>query len=109
MRYKHIAKQWIEPSSVVWQNNTHFVFSPMLTKALNLSHTYTGRDCPICGIFDMDVIFFGRAKISLNLAFSAGSSKHGRARRASVGWNCVAATHLRTSISNCGNNQLINN
>lgn len=49
-----------------------------------VNYTYTG-DWPICGIFDSVVIDLGRAKVNLNLAFSAGSSKHGRARRASVG------------------------
>lgn len=36
----------------------------------------------------------GRANDNLKVAFNAGSSKHGSARRASVAWNCVAATHL---------------
>lgn len=61
--------------------------------------TYTGFGFPICGIFDKVVILIGRANVNLNVAFNAGSSKHGRARRASVGWNCVAATHLRKLIA----------
>lgn len=58
-------------------------------------HTHTGFAIPICGIFDKVVILIGRANVNLNVAFNDGSSKHGSARRASVGWNCVAATHLR--------------
>ncbi|MPC09523.1 hypothetical protein E2C01_002136 [Portunus trituberculatus] len=34
------------------------------------------------------------ARNTSNVAFMAGSSKHGKARRASVGWNCVTASHL---------------
>ena len=30
----------------------------------------------------------------VNLALSAGSSRQGKAARASTGWNCVAATFL---------------
>lgn len=56
--------------------------------------TYTGIGSPILGMFEMDDMFFGRAMLILNVAFRAGSSKHGKARRASVGWNCDVAIHL---------------
>jgi hypothetical protein len=49
-------------------------------------------------MFDIEVILEGRAMLILNLAFRAGSSKHGNALRASVGWNCVAAIHLGKCI-----------
>lgn len=48
-------------------------------------YTYTGSDSANFGIFDRVVIFFGRARVKLNFAFNAGSSKHGKARLASVG------------------------
>jgi hypothetical protein len=57
--------------------------------------TYTDSGCPIfLGIFDMADNSFGLAKLILNLALSAGSSKQGKAWRASVGWNWVVAIHL---------------
>jgi hypothetical protein len=57
--------------------------------------TYTDSGCPIfLGIFDMTDNSFGLAKLILNLALSAGSSKQGKAWRASVGWNWVVAIHL---------------
>jgi hypothetical protein len=31
-----------------------------------------------------------------NTALNSGSSKHGKAALASVGWNCVAAKYLQT-------------
>jgi hypothetical protein len=41
----------------------------------------------------------------LNLALSAGSSKQGKALRASVDWNCVTATHLiRAEQTHSANN-----
>jgi hypothetical protein len=45
-------------------------------------------------MLDIEVMFLGRAMLILNLALRAGSSKHGNALRASVGWNCVVAIHL---------------
>jgi hypothetical protein len=45
-------------------------------------------------MLDTEVMLLGRAMLILNLAFRAGSSKHGNALRASVGWNCVVAIHL---------------
>ena len=56
--------------------------------------TYAGSEGRSFGMLDIEVILFGRAMLILNLAFSAGSSKHGNALRASVGWNCVVAIHL---------------
>lgn len=49
--------------------------------------THTGIGAPSMGIFEIDVMFLGRAMLIWNLAFKAGSSKHGKARRASVAWN----------------------
>ena len=69
--------------------------SPTRTSSLV---TYTGIGSPIRRMFEMDVMFFGRAMLILNVAFSAGSSKHGKARRASVGWNCDAAIHLQHKV-----------
>jgi hypothetical protein len=60
--------------------------------------THTGSVSPRWGMFDIEVIFEGRAMLILNLAFRAGSSKHGNALRASVGWNCVVAIHLQKGI-----------
>jgi len=60
--------------------------------------THTGSDLPCWGMFDIEVMFEGWAMLILNLAFRAGSSKHGNALRASVGWNCVVAIHLEKCI-----------
>jgi hypothetical protein len=60
--------------------------------------THTGSDSPCWGMFDIEVMFEGWAMLILNLAFRAGSSKHGNALRASVGWNCVVAIHLEKCI-----------
>lgn len=58
--------------------------------------THTGLDSRSFGMFEMAVMLLGRAMLIWNLALSAGSSKQGKARRASVGWNCVVAIHLKT-------------
>lgn len=57
--------------------------------------TYYGIDMADFGILDRVDIWAGRAIDMINFAFIAGSSKHGKARLASVGWNCVAATQLK--------------
>lgn len=57
------------------------------------------------GIFDMVDRCFGRAIFNANFAFRAGSSKHGKALRASVAWNCVEANHLRCNEE--GENKMI--
>ena len=41
-----------------------------------------------------DVIVSLRPKVTVKVAFILGSSKHGKARRASVDSNCVTANHL---------------
>lgn len=41
---------------------------------------------------------FCRTSTTWNLAFMAGSSKHGNARLASVGSNLVTANHLRINV-----------
>ena len=58
------------------------------------TYTYTGTVLSVLGILDNVDISRGRASLNLNFALSAGSSKHGIHLLASVGWNCVAATHL---------------
>lgn len=66
---------------------------------LESSGTHTGIGSPFLGMFEMDVMFLGRAMLIWNRAFKAGSSKHGKARLASVAWNCVVAIHLRQKIA----------
>lgn len=46
------------------------------------------------GMLEMVVMFSCRPKYTSNVALSAGSSKHGKARRASVAWNCVTPMAL---------------
>jgi len=41
----------------------------------------------LIGMFESDAKLGGRARLSVNRALNAGSSKHGNARRASVGEN----------------------
>jgi hypothetical protein len=43
----------------------------------------------------IDVIFLGLLILIWKTAFSAGSSKHGKALRASVGSKSVATSHLK--------------
>ena len=46
------------------------------------------------GMLEMEVISFFLPRLTLNLALMAGSSKQGKARLASVGWNWVTAMYL---------------
>jgi hypothetical protein len=46
-------------------------------------------------MFEMEDISLSRPRLTSNLAFKAGSSMHGKARRASVGWNWVIAMNLK--------------
>ena len=46
------------------------------------------------GILERAVRSFGTQSVTSNVALSAGSSQQGRARRASVGSNCVTAPNL---------------
>lgn len=46
------------------------------------------------GMLEMVVMFFWRPRYTSKVALSAGSSKHGKARRASVAWNCVTPIAL---------------
>jgi hypothetical protein len=43
----------------------------------------------------IDFMLLGLLMLIWNVAFRPGSSKHGKALRASVGSNCVAASHLK--------------
>ncbi len=47
---------------------------------------------------DNAVMSLGWVIVTINTAFMAGSSKHGKALLASVGWNWVTANHLQTGI-----------
>ena len=63
------------------------------------------------GMLEMEVISFCLPRLTLNLALMAGSSKQGKARLASVGWNCVTAMYLEWKIIlinlyNCANTAL---
>lgn len=59
---------------------------------------YIGR-VSLIGIFEIDDIFSSLAKKTSNVAFISGSSKQGKARRASVAWNWVTANILSKLIS----------
>lgn len=48
------------------------------------------------GMLESVVMLVWRAKNTSNVALRAGSSRHGKARRASVAWNCVTARALHT-------------
>ena len=48
----------------------------------------------LIGMFESEDKLAGRARLTVNRALNVGSSKHGNARRASVGENCVLASHL---------------
>ncbi len=49
---------------------------------------------PIPGMLLIAVMCFGMVSANWNVAFSAGSSQHGSARRASVASNCVVPRYL---------------
>jgi len=49
----------------------------------------------LIGMFEIDDISLVLPKLTSNFALNAGSSKHGKALRASVGSNCVTATYLK--------------
>ena len=51
------------------------------------------------GIFDIEVMSFVRPKVTANFALIAGSSRHGKALLASVGWNWVTAIYLKGLIN----------
>ena len=46
------------------------------------------------GMLEMVVMFIWRPRYTSKVALRAGSSKHGKARRASVAWNCVTPIAL---------------
>ena len=54
---------------------------------------------PMTGIFDKAVIFFCLPRDIEKVALRLGSSIQGKALLASVGENCVAATHLKKGNS----------
>ena len=47
------------------------------------------------GMLEMVVMFIWRPRYTSKVALRAGSSKQGKARRASVAWNCVTPIALR--------------
>lgn len=55
-----------------------------------LSKSEKGRKIGACHIYESFSLIYN----TLNLALNAGSSKQGKARRASTGWNCVVASQL---------------
>lgn len=56
-------------------------------------------DVNTLGILDNDIVrFSSRIMLILNFAFLSGRSKHGNARRASIGENCVLANHLEKNV-----------
>ena len=71
---------------------TFFIWYPTV---LSIS-TYIATPFPFSsiGILEMEDISLVRPRETLNLAFNAGSSKHGKALLASVGWNWVTAMYL---------------
>ena len=52
------------------------------------------------GMLEREIRFGSWIRVTLNVAFSAGSSKHGNALRAFKGSNCVAAKNLGKIIDN---------
>lgn len=48
----------------------------------------------INGILEREIMFPWRPKVTVKVAFKFGSSKHGNARRASVGCICDEAMYL---------------
>ena len=67
-------------------------FSVTFVNSWNMTHI--GTPSSTVGMFDIEDMSFVRPKWILNLAFKAGSSKHGKALLASVGWNWVTAMYL---------------
>lgn len=69
-----------------------------------IGNTY---DVKVLGILERDIDFCS-SLITLiwNSAFLSGRSKHGNARRASIGENCVLASHLNGSVKH--NENLVN-
>lgn len=60
-----------------------------------LINTYVIR---LLGMFDRDIAFSpSLMTLILNLAFLSGRSKQGNARLASMGENCVLASHLQSN------------
>ena len=60
-------------------------------KMLLIAHT---GDEDVRGMLEIEDMFFKRPMCISKVALRAGSSKHGNALLASVGWNWVAAIHL---------------
>ena len=62
---------------------------------LRFSITHMGAPFSLMGMLEMDDHSGMRPRLILNLALRAGSSKQGKARRASVDWNWVVAITLK--------------
>jgi hypothetical protein len=60
---------------------------------LSSPNTYSFEDSK--SILLIDFKFLDLLMLIWKIAFNPGSSKHGKALRASVGSNCVAASHLK--------------
>ena len=57
--------------------------------------SHIGTPISAIGMFDSDDMSFNLPRLTSNLALRAGSSMHGKALRASVGWNWVMAKYLK--------------
>ena len=70
-------------------------FKVIRVKVHNFCHSYIGAPTVWAGMLDIDVIFVNRPRLTVYLAFNAGSSRQGNALLASVGWNWVTAMYLK--------------
>ena len=85
-------------SQAYFDNFFHiFCFEQHQTYFINV--TYIGTPSFLMGIFDIEVMSFVRPKVTANFALIAGSSRHGKALLASVGWNWVTAIYLKGLIN----------
>ena len=75
---------------------THVLVMEQHKKDTTRSVTYTGSE-RLSGMLDTEDMCVSLARWTSNVALRAGSSKHGKAFLASVGWNCVTANTLTSS------------
>ena len=66
---------------------------------MRLPRTHTGSVL-VMGMLDAELMLTDRPRVMANVALRAGSSRQGNAWRASVGWNCVTASHLSQKAPN---------
>lgn len=65
-----------------------------------IKNYYSTTDFSLKGMFDREDILAGLAILTTKVALKEGSSKHGKALRASVGENCVLTINLRKIFGN---------